>query len=538
MGLTVSNATNNHVYKNQNTSSNRANPRHVQFMLANSYAKNDKSNDGKFSLSEALKNFGQGLVSPITSMFSSGKSFLIGASTILATSALVVATGGAAAPLLVVGGVAMGAFQGAKAIGKIAGAKNGDDVEKAFFDVGGATGTLGLSLMGAKASLKQSGTATNELNSFSAVAKCFKDVKRFASESANAFTNGYFKTNLYNAVKPYIYTSRIRKLSNKFFMEGKESFSKDFQEVKSILPDEFKDKLKGRPKCKCSIIDKLIDRGVYNDKIRKIKNNSQLTAEQKAEEINKLTEMKKKFKTDEIYAKNLVDDLVGTRLVVEDPVPENINKIVDSLTKAIKDDKIVVTEIKNYRGPESENGFYFNKEQIIKLKEATESKGRTLKTLSDSKTIKDSGYCAVQIKIKHKSGSWGELQIRGSHVDDVANWEHITYDLRKGKDLTKGSSELGKLLYPLKKAINNLSESQYSSYEKYISKLYKHARDQELGIIYEEPKLPEGFDEILSAKNLRKLFEDTKAITPQDRNHFNMSPELAFADGSIPNNEG
>ena len=49
------------------------------------------SKDGKFSLWEAAKNFGKGLISPITGMFSSKKNFLIGAGMIIGGAVLVAA---------------------------------------------------------------------------------------------------------------------------------------------------------------------------------------------------------------------------------------------------------------------------------------------------------------------------------------------------------------------------------------------------------------------------------------------------------------
>lgn len=536
MTLNVSKLSNNNIYTN-----NPAGKRTVGMPENNVARKNEiqvgkvkKSNDGKFSFAEAMKNFGKGLVSPLTSMFQSSKSFLIGSATILGSVALVVATGGAAAPLLVAAGVGMGVIQAGKAAYNIAKAKNGDDIEKAFFDIGGATGALGLSLFGAKASLRQAGMETEGMNAFNGVAKCFKNAKTFVGESVETFKSGYFKTHLYNAVKPYIYTSRIRKLSKQFYNEGKSTFNQNFDEIRSVLPEDFQGDLQGRPKGITSIFDKLIDRGTFNKKIKKIQNNTKLTDIQKAEEISTLKANKQTFKTNEAYAKKLVDDLVGTRLVVKDPIPQNIDKIANALEKAIQENKIVITEIKNYRGPGNEKGFYFDEKQIDKILDAAEAKGIKIKLLEGKNKIKDSGYCAAQIKIKHKSGAWGELQVRGQKVDEIACWEHIAYDLRKGKDLTKGNRELDTLLHPFKVAAKKLTNEEYKQYEAYVAKLYTHARDAEMGIKYSEPVLPNGFDPILSAKSLRKLFSQTKDIQIIEEKHFSTLPELAVAYSVTP----
>lgn len=495
----------------------------------------DETCDGRFNADQALKNFGKGLVSPITSMFSSKKSFLVGATTILGSVALVIATGGAAAPLLVTAGVGLGALQAGKAVYHIAKAKNGDDVEKAFYDIGGATGAIGLSLLGAKASLKQVGVVTENLDTFSASAKCFKDSKSFLAESADAFTTGHFRANITNAVKPYLYPRYLRNLSKQFANDGKSTFAQDFEEVKAVIPEDIRANLKGRSKSRSSIFDKLIERCTFNSRIRKIKNSTTLTDAEKATEIAKLKAEKAKFKADKIgFAKNMIDDLEGTRLVVKDPVPENINKIVDSLADAIKKDKIDIAEIKNYSGKNIENGHYFNKEHIKILQDATKSKGREIKLTSGGLNTKDSGYCALQVKIRHKSGAWGELQIRGQHVDEIASWEHIIYDLKKDKDLTMGSNEMGKLLQPLKIAIKKLNPTQYKEYNTYVAKLFKYARDKEMGKIYAEPALPEGFDPILSSKSLREIHHQSKIIQAKYQKHFSTIPQFTVAYGATP----
>ena len=120
-----------------------------------------KSNDGRFSWGEAGKNFVGGLISPVTNMFKSPKNFLTGAGCIAAGIGIC-ALGGA--PLLIGAGLAIGAIQAGKAVYKAVTAKDGDDVEKAFYDAGAATTSIGLSLIGAralKASAAKTAAATN-----------------------------------------------------------------------------------------------------------------------------------------------------------------------------------------------------------------------------------------------------------------------------------------------------------------------------------------------------------------------------------------
>lgn len=503
------------------------------FFSAKEKASNEKACNGKFDFWQAMKNFGHGLVSPITNMFESKKNFIAGVGTIAASAALVVATGGAAAPLLVAGGLVLGGLQVVKTVADFANAKNADDVERAFYTAGTATSVVGLSLLGAKSSLKQAGADSEALSALGAAKKCFTDIKSFAGESVEMFKTGYYKTNLYNAARPYTYAPRFRRLSSQFNRDAKSTFKQDYNEVRDILPSEFHAMLSGRPKGKISIFDKLVNRGTFGKKILKIRKNAKLSETQKSEVISQLKNNKKKFRTDEAFARNLIDDLTGTRLVVKDPIPENMNKIVSALVKAIKNDEIKITEIKNYRGPESSDGFYFTKNHIADIESAAQSKGYKIKFLDDSKKIKTSGYCATQIKIQHKSGSIGELQIRGQHVDEVANWEHIPYDLRQGKELAKGNKEMGKLLYPIKNAIKKLSDAEYKDYQKYLASIYKHARDKELGNIYPEPQLPRGYDKILGADGLRAVFKETQKINISEDKYYTMLPTSAFAAGFV-----
>lgn len=138
--------------------------------------KKDASGDGKFSWGEAIKNLGKGLISPITAMFSSVKGFLLGAGMMIGGAALVAATGGAILPVFIAMGVAFGAYEGIKGIYKIATAKNGDDVEKAFQEFGTATSSIALSFLGVRTTLKCAGISTEEMSKTQAIVSCFKDL--------------------------------------------------------------------------------------------------------------------------------------------------------------------------------------------------------------------------------------------------------------------------------------------------------------------------------------------------------------------------
>ncbi len=86
-----------------------------------------------------------------------------------------------------------GAAQAANAGYKIIKAKNGDDVEQAFYDIGGATSTIGLSVLGAKGSLKQAGIETEDFHIFKRLQNVLKSAKALAQESLMTFKTGFFQ---------------------------------------------------------------------------------------------------------------------------------------------------------------------------------------------------------------------------------------------------------------------------------------------------------------------------------------------------------
>lgn len=491
----------------------------------------DKSNDGKFSLSQAMKNFGEGLVSPITSLFSSAKNFVIGTGMIAGSLILVAATGGAAAPILVAVGVGMGAIQAGKAVLNVVSAQNGDDLEKAFYDIGGATSTLGLSVLGAKSALKQADIETEGLNLLSATKKCFTSFKNLAQEGFESFTSGHYRINLSNAFKVMTQPRSLKKYSREVSKDGEENFESSFNALKNVFPEEFKPYLKGRNKCEISIYENMVKERttVIDEKIKKIKAFSEFSDKIKQEKINELLAERKKITTDAEYAKSKVEDLLGARLILDDVSPKNINKLVSELSELIENGDIKLTEIENYRGVnkkyKGENQFYFSPSQVEKLRKIS----GTVEVRNASKPI---GYTAVQMKVQPRGGKIIELQIRGKHVDEFADIEHIPYDLRQGKDISKGNNKIGILLTKVQKAIRNLNEKQYAKYQEYIYNNYVYAQAKELGKQAKEPILPEGIDSILSVENLRILREQTKGlISGTVKDPLNLYSQLPIVAG-------
>lgn len=158
----------------------------------------DPEKDGKFTFKQVGRNFIKGLLSPITSMFSSIKGFLIGAGMLIGGALLTAATGGAILPAFIAMGVVFGACEGAKGIYKIAIAKNGDDIEEAFLDFGTGISGILTSLVGARASLKMSGQSTEGINMLQATINCFKECPTSIKNSWSMIADGTGKQRLIN----------------------------------------------------------------------------------------------------------------------------------------------------------------------------------------------------------------------------------------------------------------------------------------------------------------------------------------------------
>ena len=125
-----------------------------------------------------------------------------------------------------------------------------------------------------------------------------------------------------------------------------------------------------------------------------------------------------------------------------------------------------------------------------------------------------SGYTALQINFKTKTGEVIEWQYRGDKVDRFAEGEHIPYDLRTDKNIIGDHEELEPLYNPIKELLSedNMSEGVYNEYNRYLTDYYTHLRKSELGFESVEPKLSDygngyKFDERLSAENLIALHE-------------------------------
>ncbi|MDD3150053.1 MAG: hypothetical protein PHV68_04390, partial [Candidatus Gastranaerophilales bacterium] len=502
----ISNNFNNKIFNDINTGSyEQSAQRHRLFYTSSikpedsfNKKKKDASNDGKFSIDEAVKNFVVGIINPVKSVFADTKTVLMTAGMIGAGAALSVATSGAVLPLFITAGVITGGYQVLHGIHNLITAKDGDDAERAFLDFGEATFILGSTVLGAKASLngaKASGIRgienVDDMSRFQAVIQNIKLTGKSAKMTAEKFTSGRAFNDLKNVFSGYeiIKTktnkkapekvsqaklAELEKYSTEIYVDGVQKYDDAFNEFKSILPDNVKLDLKGRYKGLTSIRDKLIKKTL------------------KGENIDNIS-----------IAKENIGDLIGTRVILKDSSSTQIDDIVNSLVKGIKSGKLNIIKVENYRGVNCDP--YFSNAHIEKVQIAAFEAGKDIEILSSVNILKPSGYTTTQLNIIHNNGLRGEFQIKGKIVNQLAECEHIAYDLRESKNLSKGINQLGRLFDFAKRTSSSMNEEQINLYKQYINKMYQHARKLEQGKPSIEPIFPKELNKALSIENLDLL---------------------------------
>ena len=158
------------------------------------------ADDGKISTADKVKSFLKGVVSPVTSMFSSPKNFAIGALSMAAGAALIVATGGAAAPLFIAAGLVGGTIQFAKSAYGAAVATTDDEARAAWQGMGTGAGAVAGSVAGSKTALNAAGVNAAKTGIFASVVECFKAIPSCLSKSFNSFSSGAALVNLKSAL--------------------------------------------------------------------------------------------------------------------------------------------------------------------------------------------------------------------------------------------------------------------------------------------------------------------------------------------------
>ncbi len=323
------------------------------------------------------------------------------------------------------------------------------------------------------------------------------------------------------------------------------SYEKNINQATKQIDDEFgssAQKITGRAKGDNSIFDKLADKysegkfTTINDEncFRAIADGygtriqmSSLTAEQSRSIIEKGLE------GSDITYEQFVKYVSGDTMGLDDSAIESLKdlstpiintlkeaqnkEVFETLISGIKSGEITITEINNYGDDISS---YFTKSQLEEIADAYNSvtgqkltvvtkmddeffrehpnftvgeKGKfTVETekfiFTDKGAMKDSGYASTQANTVHTFNDdtigLGELQIRGTEVNDFADIEHIPYDIRQGK-ITESDTKY----FDIYSTIKSMSKESYKAYNSYLTKVYDWLRLKELGVESAEPIL-------------------------------------------------
>lgn len=207
----------------------------------------------------------------------------------------------------------------------------------------------------------------------------------------------------------------------------------------------------------------------------------------------------------------------------------------DGLLDMIKDksiDPIQITRISNYRGAHGLPEFSNRQMQQISRAMNYNRTGKQLEVATDvrglddflypaediekfsSKAIKASGYRTAQANIIHQNGGRGEIQFRGTHTNDFAEYEHIAYDLRLGKNT------LGPFFDDYATTVKKLTDKEYSLYNEYLEGCYNYRNRLELGLPARKPKLPGKLPKILSEENMKALHDKACYQEKLENAHF------------------
>ena len=136
--------------------------------------------------------------------------------------------------------------------------------------------------------------------------------------------------------------------------------------------------------------------------------------------------------------------------------------------------------------------------------------------MTDSGMLKASGYTTSQFNIIGEDGLRIEFQYRSGEINNFAEYEHIPYDIREGKETVIGEeyNAIRSVLADKEKVSTEIYENVYNPY---LTQVYNYNRRIELGLPVgakptlnkaDFPKLtPDEFN-LITAEGLFKLYSD------------------------------
>ncbi len=205
--------------------------------------------------------------------------------------------------------------------------------------------------------------------------------------------------------------------------------------------------------------------------------------------------------------KSNMTDIVGARIILGKTTTDCVDKVLDRIADAERDNRLQIIEIENYR-PEPEideegnilhSYDYSSPQALRRLKAECDKKGTMI-----SKKDEDvpTGYTAIHLLTKLPNGFTGEIQILGTGVGKLKDIEDLCYKVKSGKSIDKKYKPMEKTLEPLKNKDDVILKREFNNYTRAS---YIYQRDKYLGRITKGPEyltIPEYLPPELDFNNL------------------------------------
>ena len=192
-----------------------------------------------------------------------------------------------------------------------------------------------------------------------------------------------------------------------------------------------------------------------------------------------------------VDAKDFINDnnFISARIILDNATKEEGNRILSRLQKAIKDNKLVVTEIRQYSANASTE--YASNSKLNAILEESNKAGYGCSKVTNRKA---NGYHSVVARIRLQDGFEGVLEIMGPEVARLKNVEDVIHTMEKGLPVSDKYAGL-------KSEFDKLTPKQYEELKEYTKEAYTAARADELFKTHSDgfveltnPNLPKCFD--------------------------------------------
>jgi hypothetical protein len=222
-----------------------------------------------------------------------------------------------------------------------------------------------------------------------------------------------------------------------------------------------------------------------------------------------------------------ITDGHGFVFVLRDVLRPAIVQIRDGLFRAIRCGHLELIAIKNYRGADPDTVPYFRDDDIVQIRLAMEQYRMQSPAahrlprpvvLEGDDTLKPSGYTATQLRIRLRNPETNEfdlpdvdLHICGEKVYRFFRGaDHLVYDIRQGKDIYQGNSDIKACfepeVRPLLEAIETMSETLFNQFSDYRGQTYAYLRQLEMGQTPSQPpRPPDDLPDICHLAHLTRL---------------------------------